>query len=38
MVAEGVGGNMEWSVRFIRAKEVMGMWQEMHLFAGLSGL
>ena len=25
IVADGVGGSIEWSVRFIRAKEVIGM-------------
>ena len=33
MVAAGVGGSMEWSLRCIRANSVMGMWQEMHLLA-----
>jgi len=36
MVADGVGGSMEWSLLFMRAKAVMGMWQEMHLLASLS--
>ena len=35
MVAAGVGGSMEWSLRFILANEVMGMWQEMHLLPSL---
>jgi hypothetical protein len=38
MVAAGVGGSIEWSLRRIRAKSVMGMWQEMHSFPGLSAL
>jgi hypothetical protein len=38
MVAAGVGGSIEWSVLFMRAKELIGMWQEIHLFAGLPGL
>jgi hypothetical protein len=36
MVTAGVGGSIEWSDRFIRAKAVMGMWQEMHLLPSLS--
>ena len=34
----GAGGSIEWSLRFIRAKEVMGMWQEIHLFPALPSL
>jgi hypothetical protein len=38
MVAAGVGGSIEWSLLRIRANSVVGMWQEMHLFPGLSAL
>ena len=31
MVAAGAGGAIEWSLRFMRANAVFGMWQEMHL-------
>jgi hypothetical protein len=37
MDAAGAGGSMEWSLRFMRAKAVMGMWQETHR-VGTSGL
>ena len=37
MVAAGVGGSMEWSVQFMQANAVMGMWQETHL-VGAPGL
>ena len=38
MVAAGVGGSIEWSLLRMRANSVVGMWQAMHLFPGLSAL
>ena len=35
MVAAGVGGSMEWSLRRIRANSVMGMWHETQRLASL---
>ena len=32
MVAAGVGGRIEWSLRPIAAKRVIGMWYAMHSF------
>ena len=32
IVAAGVGGSMEWSVRPMAAKRVMGMWHAMQSF------
>jgi hypothetical protein len=32
IVAAGEGGRIEWSVLFMRAKDVIGIWQAMHLF------
>lgn len=37
-VAAGVGGSMEWSLRCMPAKLVMGMWQEMHWLPGVPAL
>ena len=37
-MAAGVGGSIEWSLLRMRANSVMGMWQAMHLFPGLSAL
>jgi hypothetical protein len=34
-VAAEAGGSMEWSLRFMRAKEVMGMWHATHLLPAL---
>lgn len=33
--AAGVGGSIEWSVRPIAAKRVVGMWHETHRLAVL---
>jgi hypothetical protein len=38
MVNAGAGERMEWSVRFMRANVVMGMWHETHLLPGLPAL
>ena len=35
IVAAGVGGRIEWSLRRIRANSVIGMWQETQRFASL---
>jgi hypothetical protein len=35
IVVAGVGGNIEWSLRRMRANSVIGMWQAMHWFPGL---
>jgi hypothetical protein len=36
MVAAGAGGRIEWSVLFILANDVIGMWQAMQRFPVLS--
>ena len=36
--AEGDGGRIEWSLRPIAAKRVIGMWQPTHWFPVLPGL
>jgi hypothetical protein len=38
MVASGMGGLNEWSLRFMLPKTVLGMWQFMQTDPGLSAL